>query len=463
MGNVPVFYSSGNRNCSGKLTSSNSRNLQDVKKRKGISGVDYRYNKRIGASPNSNSSRLFPFLPSTNRIQKNPIFRGLNVKALSIPFTTISTLLLSGIFTRDYAAATYSATPLSHPTPIVSTNNTSFSLASLNPFSSINGFFDKASQWIDDLPSKITDMSVELMAKTYELCTSLILKTPLWIFDNEWFKNTTYQFSMFTISIVTVLTALEGIKRMFSGARKNKGKTMEMKEIMKRWSLVSLVLTSVPFIFQKSFQALNYVSEKVISMGVNTMQSVASPDVVSGFDVLTLLIFNIVLIATVIPVLWSNGRRFFDIMVLGVITPFALTAWIFDSYRHLFNQWWDNLKKLSLVQIYYAVFLLVLGWFIYGIPTPDTFTGVIIKLLVVVGGFARMSNPPNIISRHMNVGEGFDGIYSGLGKTANNIKKSSRIVKGVLSGPKGVAHAIWKNSMHPKVIAPTRMSKFHGK
>lgn len=340
-------------------------------------------------------------------------------------------------------------------------------MASINPFSPITGFFDKISEWFKSLPEKIAVTTVDLMAKLYELCASLILKTPLWIFDNEWFKNTSYQFSIFALGIVSMLTIVESIKRMLSGLKKKNRQTpMEMKEIVKRWGIVSLVLTSVPFIFQKAFQGLNYVSEKMISMGVNTMQSVATPQNISTFDVITLVLFNIVLIGTVIPVLWSNGRRFFDILVLGLITPFALTAWIFDSYRHLFNQWWDNLKHLSLVQVYYALFLLVLGWFIFGIPTPDTFTGIIIKLLVVVGGFARMTNPPKIISKHMDVGGGFDEVYKGLDKTKDNFKKSAQIIKGVAAGPKGVATAIWNNSKKPKTIDPsalTRMGRFQRK
>lgn len=372
---------------------------------------------------------------------------------------------MSGIFTRDYAAATYSATPLSHPTPIDSTKNTSFSLASLNPVKPITDMMDKAGLWLEDLPQKIANISVELMADLYNLSASLILKTPLWIFDNEWFKNTTYQFSMFALGIVTVLTAVEGIKRMFSGIGKKRKSAMEIKNIAKRWAIVSVVLTSVPFIFQKTFQALNFVSEKVISMGVDTMNSVAAPEIISTFDVIVLVLFNIALVGTVIPVLWSNGRRFFDIMVLGVVTPFALTAWIFDSYRHLFNQWLDNLKQLSLVQVYYAVFLLILGWFIFGIPTPDTFTGIITKLLIVVGGFARMTNPPRIISKHMNAGGGFDEVYKGLGKTKDNFKKSANILRGVIGGSKGIAIAAMDAAIPKKGVAgaASRMGRFHGK
>lgn len=462
MGNVNISCNSGNRSSNSIIPSSDSRRLQDAKKRKRSRTVDDRYNKGVGASLNSNPNSLLSFLSSSNRVQKTSGSRRFNVR-FAIPFTAISTLWLSGIFTRDYAAASYSATPLSHPAPMVSIMGTSFSLSKLNPFNPITELFDKASLWVEGLRDRIAEITVDLMAKTYELCATLILKTPLWIFDNEWFENATHQFSIFSLGIVTVLTVLEGVKRMFSGLGRKRKPAMEMKDIMKRWGIVSIALTSIPIIFQKSFQTLNYVSEKVVSMGVTNMESVKAFGVDSYFDLIVLAIFNIVLVGTVIPVLWSNGRRFFDILVLGVISPFALTAWIFDSYRHLFNQWWDNLKQLSLVQVYYALFLLILGWFIFGIPTPDSFTGMVTKLLVVIGGFARMTNPPRIISKHMNLGDGFDEVYRGLGKGKENFKKSARIIKGVAKGPRGVVESVWNVSKRPKVVAPTRMSKFHGK
>src|SRR5690606_21145860 len=140
----------------------------------------------------------------------------------------------------------------------------------------------------------------------------------------------------------------------------------------------------------------------LISMGGDTIKAVAAFENLGFFDVLTLLVFDAVLIVTIIPVLWQNGRRFFDIMLLGVTTPLALTAWIFDGYKKYFDQWWTNLKHLSLVQVFYSLFLLVLGWFIFGVPTPTDFTGMVVKLLVVIGGFARMVNPPRIISSKLD-------------------------------------------------------------
>jgi hypothetical protein len=337
-----------------------------------------------------------------------------------------------------------------------------------NPFEPITNTWDSFISWIKEVPHDIAEWSVSLMADLYELVSNLILKTPLWIFDNEWFHNTTYQFSMFSIGIVSVLTIVESIKRMLSGVRgKRASKPMEMKDIMKRWGIVAGVITSAPYIFQKAFQGLNWLSDKIVSMGGDTMRAVSAPENIAGFDVLTLLIFDILLVATIVPVLWKNGRRFFDIMVLGVISPFALTAWIFDSYRHYFNQWWDNLKHLSLVQVYYAIFLLMLGWFIFGVPTPESFTGIITKMLVVIGGFARMVNPPRIISKHLDNGGGFGEVFKGTSKAQKGFKHNVDMTKDILSGPTGwVKRGIKAANPEPTIITPeqrkTRMGRIHG-
>lgn len=289
--------------------------------------------------------------------------------------------------------------------------------------------------WFEELPAHIAEGSVVLMAWLYDLCSNLILKTPLWLFDNEWFENTTYLFSLLSIGLVSVLTVIEGIKRMMSGLRKSGvdgiGRPMELKSIFKRWFFVAGITTVVPYAFQKAFQGLNYVSETLISMGKKTMDAAALPETVTVIDAVALTVFDIILISTVIPVLWKNGRRFFDLMVLGVASPVALTAWIFDPYRHYFKQWWSNVKQLSLVQVYYSLFLLILGWFIFGVPTPVQFTGLIVKMLVVTGGFARMANPPRIIASKMEMGKGFGEEYGGkvtVSKLAKNFKDTATLI-----------------------------------
>lgn len=295
------------------------------------------------------------------------------------------------------------------------------------------------------------------MAKLYELCSNLILKTPLWIFDNDFFHNTTYKFSLIAIGAVSVLTAVEGIKRMLPNT---KHKPMELKEISKRWFMVAGVISIAPWLFQKAFQGLNWVSDTLIKMGADNMQSNALPENIKLFDIFILVGFDLILISTIIPILWQNARRFFDIMVLSISAPFALSAYVFDSYRGWFKQWLDSLKKLSLVQVYYSLFLLVLGWFIYGVPTPDDFTGMIVKLLIVIGGFTRLLSPPQLISGRLDKGGGFEEITGGVKKTWTKTRKNFEIAKGLLTkNPKKVLTALSKDRMSSAKILPVKKDK----
>lgn len=333
--------------------------------------------------------------------------------------------------------------------------------------STITDMFDKVIKWFSNLPHNIAEMSVNLMSSLYELSSTLILKTPLWIFNNEWFENTTYQFSLLCIGLVSVLTAIEGVKQMLPKMRgkRTTSTPMDIKDIGKRWFLVSGIITAVPYLFQKAFQGLNFVSDKLIAMGVSTMDTVALPEEIKMFDVITLIIFNIILIGTIIPVLWKNGRRFFDIMILGVVSPFALTAWIFNSYKHWFRQWWEQLKHLALVQVYYALFLLVLGWFIFGVPTPDDFIGVCIKILVVIGGFARMVNPPRLISKYLDNKGGMDDLFSGAKTAKDKTKHNFSQVKSAFTKTKKPLSTLMSiSNPSPKVVTGnTRMARNHNK
>lgn len=303
---------------------------------------------------------------------------------------------------------------------------------SLNPLQPMVDDWNAVKDWFKNLPHTIAESSVELMAKLYELCSSLILKTPLWLFDNDWFKNTTYKFSLIAIGIVAALSMLEGIKRMLP-KNKRKPQPMELVEIGKRWFLAAGVMSVAPFLFQKAFQLLNWVSDTLIALGADNMRAAALPINIKFFDVAILVIFDVLLIATLIPVLWKNGRRFFDLLVLGATTPFALTAWIFDSYRPMFDQWWKNVKHLALVQVFHALFLLVLGWFIFGVPTPDDFVGMVVKILIVIGGFSRLQSPPVLISKHLDNGKGFDEVTGGYAKMKNGFRRNVEFGKALIT------------------------------
>ncbi|MCB5367011.1 hypothetical protein LIP24_10225 [Collinsella aerofaciens] len=350
-----------------------------------------------------------------------------------IPFAVLSTASLTELTTKAHAATINAS---------VNTLGLGSSFVKglvPEPFVQLADHINHLMNWFHNLPQEIAEMSTRLMAWLYQLCAELIMKTPIWVFNNQWFSNTTLLFSMLSLGLVTTLTVIESIKRMASGLKYQKGfnvpKAMDFSVIAKRWFIVAGLITTVPWLFQKAFQGLNYLSELLIKMGADTMKAVAFSETMAPLDVLTLAAFDLVLISSIVPVLWQNGKRFFDLIILGVITPLALTAWIFDPYRHLFKQWWSQLKHLSLVQVYHALFLLVLGWFIFGVTTPTTASGIIIKILIVIGGFARMVSPPRIVSKHLGDGKDLGEVTGGVNDVVNKTKKNFETSKAMLGKP----------------------------
>ncbi|AGY46727.1 hypothetical protein BigBertha_219 [Bacillus phage BigBertha] len=358
------------------------------------------------------------------------------MKISTVPAAVISTLTFTTMGDTAYAETVDTSSVLEKSTGILSAIvKGGVSSALPTPVQEIINWLGEFVTIIKTIPTNVAKMSADLLAWIYELCTGLILQTPLFLFDNEWFTTMSLGFSGVAVGIVVVLTIIECIKRMLSGASK-KIRPMEFTTIMKRWSLVAGVTSVTPFLFKSAFRVLNFISGKLTSMGSDIMTASALTTTFSTIDIITLLVFDAILISTVIPMLWTNGRRFFDLLVLGVVAPVALSCWVFDSHRHFFQQWWSNVKHLSLVQVYHSLFLLIIGLFIFGIPFPMTFTGTAVKLLVVIGGFARMQNPPKIIANKLDNGKGLDEVMkSNVKETSKKLIKNFAMSKSTLLSP----------------------------
>ncbi|UPI12699.1 hypothetical protein [Bacillus phage SBSphiJ4] len=422
-----------------------SRDLQDDEEAEGSRRVERRCNQRSRAGFSCSPSRISALLSGANGIQKLADFKRTLLKAATLaPVAVLSSAVVSSMSAKAYAQTTDIKAPID--LLLLGRNKDQNVLMAIpEAVQMFNTAVSKVNEFLSDLPHNIAEMSVHLMSWLYELCATLILKTPLWLFNNEWFENTTYLFSLLAIGIVSVLTVIESVKLMLSRGKKKRSGPMDFKLIMQRWGIVAAAMTGIPFCFQKAFQGLNKISDVLISMGASTMDAIALPTHISVWDVCSLVLFDVVLISTIVPVLWQNGRRFFDVMVLGVTAPLALTAWIFDPYRHLFQQWWNNLKHLSMVQVYYALFLLILGWFIFGVPTPKDVVGIVVKMLVVIGGFTRMTSPPRLIAKHLDNGGGLDEVYGGdKNDTIKKVQRNFKDTAKILMKPSSAAQTVYK-------------------
>lgn len=341
---------------------------------------------------------------SNNPLRKLKHLRRTVLKASIIPFAVVSSLTLPSPFNSVHASInTYRPSEL---------EGESLWDTLKRVFGTIGDAFD----WVINIRETLPEFTFNFMSSIYEVLSTLILKTPLWIFDNTFFDNSTFLMSVLSVTIVTILTTFEGLKKMC------KKKSVDIKTIAKRWFVVAGLSSIAPTILKKGFQLLNWASDQIISLNSSTITSAMSEAVI-GFDMFVLLIFNIVMLGLSVPILLKNARRFWDILTLGIMSPLAGVAWIFKPYNHLFKQWWSNLKEKSLFQLVYAFYLLIIGLFIYGVPTPPTMEGQLIKLLMVIGGFFRLVDPPAFVQKHLGSNSGIDD----LGK---EIKQKVKKVKG---------------------------------
>jgi hypothetical protein len=260
----------------------------------------------------------------------------------------------------------------------------------------ITGYIMKGLDFFNNLPLSIPKLTADLLTSIFQFLSKIILQTPLFIFNNPYLKNTSLTFALISISIVTILTVFEGFMQMF------KGKHTDFRTIIKRWAVVASVAGFMPFAFETGFTYLNKLTDAISHIGsVNggNASGFIYGKTVGFFDTLIIILFDLTAIALLIPVLLQSGRRWWDLMCLACISPLALSSWVFDRHRHYFSAWWSRVKSLSLVQLVYAVFILLMGIFIFSTQSIQggLFT-LIIKLLIVAGGLWRLSNPPRFVS-----------------------------------------------------------------
>ncbi|PKR82876.1 hypothetical protein [Heyndrickxia camelliae] len=169
-----------------------------------------------------------------------------------------------------------------------------------------------------------------------------------------------------------------------------------------------------PFFFEKSFQFINQLTKGITQVGGNIVSgdTFAKSFSLGSIDVFGLLLFDVVLLALLIKVLLQNALRWWDLFTLCAISPLALTSWIFDRHSHLFRQWWSSIKRLGVVQLVYATFVLLIGVFLVGtrFVSPDNY---FLRLLVIIGSLMRLANPPQFIlsyTRGHDINDSFNNL-----------------------------------------------------
>jgi hypothetical protein len=321
---------------------------------------------------------------------------------LIVPFATVTTASLMFTF-KSAKAATINDVMFQKQGVITHVANAKegFSLLEvpkvvMHNIEVITGFIMKGLDWLNNLDGSLPKLTADLLTSIFHFLSKIILQTPLFIFNNPYLKNTSLTFAVISISIVTLLTVFEAFMQMF------KQDHTPFKTILKRWAIVAGVSGFLPFAFETGFTFLNKLTNAISSIGAingGNASGLINGTTMGFFDTIVVILFDLTAIALLIPVCLQSGRRWWDILCLSAISPLALSSWVFDRHKHYFSVWWRNVKSLSMVQLVYSVFILLMGIFIFSTQSiQGGITALIIKLLIVMGALWRLSNPPRFVS-----------------------------------------------------------------
>lgn len=313
-------------------------------------------------------------------------------------------------------------------------------------FAEIVNVIDKVITWFKHFRENVTQISIDFMTWSYDAIASVVLHTPLFLFDSSWFKDNIVMFTGLSIAMSVVLAMYEGFQRIgghiFKGKRsivKDSNHT-DMARISRRIPLVVIGSALAPVAFYYGFKAINWLTDAIINVGKSQMaQGISGLQLsqVSWLEMLVFIAFDVALIGMMIPVFLQNFRRWFDLMALGVMTPVVLSCWMFKAHEHYFHTWWEHIKKCSMTQLVYAVFLLIIGSLMFGTKAPESVMELVIKIGVVIGGLWRMNNPPNIMRRYVDTGSDVGDMWKGAGKAITPhplLNKGLKLIKGLKGG-----------------------------
>lgn len=273
-----------------------------------------------------------------------------------------------------------------------------------------------ALDWLNNLPFSIPKYTADLLTAIFHFLSKVTLQTPLFIFNNPYIQNTSITFALISITLVTILTVFESIMQML-----NKQHT-DFKTIAKRWLIVASVSGFIPFAFETGFTYLNKLSDAISNIGIDNgiNHGFISGESVGWFNTLVIILFDVTAISMLIPISLQAGRRWFDLLSLSAISPLALSSWCFKRHEHYFQKWWNEVKYLSLSQLVYAVYILLMGLVIFttGAVHGGVFT-LIIKIILIIAALNKLTHPPQFIKRMTDNG---GDIFDEYDKTKNTFK-----------------------------------------
>lgn len=288
-------------------------------------------------------------------------------------------------------------------------------------------------EWFGKLDDHIIDFTMKLLGWVYQFLSDFILQMPVFLFSTNWFYTLSLIFCVISVFLTIILSITEGIKAII-----DKPYT-DISRIIKRFPIALVGAGFAPIAFEKVLGYLNTASTQIIEAGrsiIATNLYGTGKLTLSLIDAFALLAFDIAIIAMLFPLFMNMARRWFDILALGTLTPLATICWVFKDHEGYFHKWWDSIKKLSMMQLYYATFTTIIGILILGVHNSETFGSLIVKIGIVIGGLWRMINPPQEFKKHVDTSGDIKDIVKqtkdklSLGKERKQMEEVINNIKG---------------------------------
>jgi hypothetical protein len=323
-------------------------------------------------------------------------------------------------------------------------------------WSEIGNTFLKVIDWINHAPENIPKVTVKLLASVYEFLSGTLLLVPTSLFSNAYSVTATLKFAGVGILAVIILTMIEGIKRMC------KKQTTDLQTVSKRFFLAVAATGFAPFLFTSAFQLINMVTKAISKIGAGEMTQFGLFGEIpfanwqfTAVDTFLLILFDLLVIALLKPIILQTGRRWWNLLCLFQLTPLALIGWIFDDYRHYLSKWWSSLKLLAQSQLVYAIYICIMGVFIFGSRILTSGGSLFIELIIILGGLSSMTNPPSFVKSRVSQGD--DTFFAGI---KDSYKSIVNAVKSVTPNP--IQKAIARKVKHG-TTSVTELRKKTGK
>lgn len=381
--------------------------------------MEYRYNKRVSTNNDCNPISFRSVLYCDTAARKlRSIFTTFSrvTKFALIPFTVISSTFLFNGFAKAASISDVIFQKKGILTKDFSGNDNTTWLGLGEVIDNISIAID----WLKNIKQHIFDFSIDIFTFIFEMLMIVGLQTPSFIFNSSYTINTTAVLSVASISIVILLTIYESFIQMISKASKQS--YTSFAKIIKRFPIALGVAGFTPFLFQEGFKIINKLTKGITSLGGNLFKDNQLSEIIalSGVDVLGMILFDIVALGLIIPILLQAGRRWWDLFCLCAVSPLSFTAWIFDRHRHLHQMWWNNVKRLSIIQLVIATFIVLMGIFLYGARfiSADMW---VIKILIVLGALYRIANPPNFVKSYTRGEQDIVGLFDSYKKTFTGV------------------------------------------